>query len=145
MSKVIITSKIFWLWPIAVLCACIGVPLIQRDTPGISYVLTSMIIVYIIAAITLKYFAFYEEFFIRRYPLLFWTNQIKYSDLHYVEIRNLRAPYQQPYVIFHFNPKRSGSLLFEHRSFVYNKKFNLDLFIEFMRKKNVRIEINIDA
>lgn len=138
-------TKPYLLWPIIVAISCVAVPIVRHFTPTSSYIVTCVTIVLAVSAALVKKFYFYNDSFERYYPLLFWKRIYSYSDLTAVEIRNIRAPYQQPYVILHFSTSDMKKLLFEHRSFIYKEFSQLSTLIELFQKNNVKIIYNVDS
>jgi len=138
-------SRYFFLWSIAVIIACTGIPFIRSISLSFLYVIESTVIVYLISGFTLVRYEFYSDYFTQNFPLFFKSRRFKYNSLYCLEIRNIKAPYQQPYVIIHFNKARMNSWNFFLRSFVYKDMNELSSLIELCKNQKVTVYTNIDS
>ena len=131
------------MWVFAVAAAFILLPFIKSYIPSFTEVCVGIISVYFTGYFTLRQLVFKENVIEIRNVFFPFNNKvvksISYSSVFAIEIRNIKAPYQQPYIIIHYNEKGINSKWFILRSGIYRESDNLNELKTLLNRKNVRI------
>lgn len=142
-NKYIYKTKIFPLWTIAVAIAFILVPLIRDFTPTLSYILIGIVSIYATSYITLRQLIFCRNklyiFNLVHVPNRGIIRTFGYDEIYAIEIRNISAPYQLPYIIVHFDPSQLNSKMFMFRSGIFDDADNLTQLEEHLIACEVRL------
>ncbi|MFM1998413.1 MAG: hypothetical protein RL204_360 [Bacteroidota bacterium] len=139
-AKIYFKTRIFPLWVFAVAAAFILLPFIKSYFPSLTEVCVGLAAVYFTGFFTLRQLVFKDDVIEIRNVFFPFNNtvvkSISYSSVFAVEIRNIKAPYQQPYVILHYNEKSLNSKWFILRSGIYNDSDDLSELIAVLNRKN---------
>lgn len=143
-SITIYQTKIFYLWIIAMIVACVLIPVLKGYIPSVLEVMIDIVLIYLTGVFTMRQLVFKKDTIEIR-NVLFPFNRgvvkiVNYKNLYSVEIRNIRGMYQLPYLILNYSARNEKSNNFILRSGIYNEKDNLDPLIEHIKKMGVTLK-----
>lgn len=142
-NKEFYSTRVFILWVVAITVALVLVPFRKGLVPNWNYFCIGVLIIYISGYFTLRQLIFKcDKVEIRNviYPFNKGVvREITYREIYAVEIRNISAPYQLPYIILHYSNKSINSNNFILRSGVFKKKDDMSEFIKKLQELNVRV------
>jgi hypothetical protein len=141
-AKIYFKTRIFPLWVFAVAAAFILLPFIKSYIHSLTEVCVGLAAVYFTGYFTLRQLVFKDDIIEIRNVFFPFNNtvvkSISYSSLFAIEIRNIKAPYQQPYIILHYNEESINSKWFILRSGIYNDSDDLRELEALVNHKNIR-------
>jgi hypothetical protein len=141
-NKIRFKSNIFTLWVLAVSAAFILLPFIKSYVPSFTELIVAVLSIYITGIITLRQLVFKENIIEIRNVLYPFNHTvvktIRYSEVFAVEIRDISAPYQQPYIILHYTERDLNSRWFTLRSGNFKRSDDLTKLEVCLKEKEVR-------
>lgn len=134
-------SKPWYLWIIAFILAYFFIFIIS---PFDIYFTIIWGIIIVIVGFNIKKFEFYSDIICKKYIFrpFFKKKFFDYQKIHLIEVRNLKEPYNRPYVILHFSNKKINSINFANRSFLYDSVTEIKPLIEHCVIKKIPIKLN---
>jgi len=143
--NILYRSKINYLWFVATFLAMVAVPFITKNEISYLYISIAFALLYLVGHFSLKEVIFYKNKVLIYFPtrIIFRKRKLEYRSISNVKIKNIKGPYQRPYVILNYKKGFNNPIFFGHRSFMYDSIRELRDLLQYLDSISIDIESQI--